>query len=215
MNVKYKNIIYNHSDEPLSTLNSKYVETPKMDANSLDSISTIINQTWDLIKDPYWKRFDFWMFTVLNILGLVFSGFAFKEAREAKNAAKEAGKVVKIQSVLIDLTELGQKVNNLDSNIRFAEARALLTEISTKINRLVSPFRNEVDLKSTIDKLLDALAEAHTALNSVRPISSESESTVPQSVFYGIQENFSNISNYVAELLGLFEGKNFRIERQE
>lgn len=186
-----------------------------MDTNDLNSVNTILNQILTIIKDPVWKRFDFWMFTFINMLGLLLSWLAFKEAREAKKAAQEAGKVVKIQSVLIDLTELGQKVNNLDSNIRFAEARTLLTEISTKINRLVSPFRTEDDLKITIDKLLDALTETHTALNSVRPNNSESENSAPQSVFYGIQENFSTISNHVAELLGLFEGKNFSIERQK
>lgn len=186
-----------------------------MDMNSLNDINTVINQILVIIKDPFWKKFDFWIFMVINILGLILSWLAFKEAGQAKRAAQEAGKIVKIQSVLIDLTELGQKVNNLDNNIRFAEARILLTEISTKINRLVSPFKDEDDLKPTIEKLLAALVTAHTALNSVRPNSLESENAAPQSVFYGIQETFSLISNYVAELLGLFEGKNFKIERNE
>lgn len=176
-------------------------------------VSNAMNQILAALQEGFWHKVDFWIFLILGIFGFIFSLLAYLEARQAKRAATEAGQVVKIQSVLIDLTELGQKINRLDPNIRFNDARDLLTETSSKIRRIVSPFNSDDKLQNTINKLLAALDTAQIALNSVRPTAADSESSAPQAVFYGIQENFSCISNLVAELLGLFEGKNFQMVR--
>lgn len=184
-----------------------------MNPEILEAFNSAAKPIFDILKEPYWEKVDFWLFLVLGISGLVFSILAYREANQAKLAATKAGQVVKIQSVLIDLTELGQKINRLDPNIRFNDARDLLTETSSKIRRIVSPFNGDDGLKTTIENLLAALDSAQAALNSVRPITIAAESSAPQAVFYGIQENFSGISNLVAELLGLFEGKNFHMAR--
>lgn len=168
----------------------------------------------DLLQQGFWLKIDFWIFLGIGITGLILSWLAFQEASKAKKAATEAGQVVKIQSVVIDLTELGQKINRLDPQIKFNNARDLLTDTSTKIRRIVSAFNGDDALSETINRLLLALDSAQKALNAVRPVNVDSEASVPQAVFYGIQEEFSSISNLVAELLGLFEGKNFQLVRK-
>lgn len=177
-------------------------------------VTNAIQPVLELLRVEYWQKVDFWIFLLLGAAGLLFSILAFLEARQAKRAATAAGEIVKIQSVVIDLTELGQKINRLAPNIKFNDARDLLTETSSKLRRLVSPFQDDEELKSTIAKLLEALDAAQKALNSVRPVDANAEVSAPQAVFYGIQENFSGISNLVAQLLGLFEGKNFHMVRQ-
>lgn len=185
-----------------------------MNPEMLAALSNVVQPIINALQVGFWQKADFWIFLVIGIAGLVFSILAFLEARQAKRAATEAGQIVKIQSVLIDLTELGQKINRLDPNIKFNDARNLLTEASSKIRRIVSPFNVDTELQDTIKKLLSALDSAQISLNSVRPVEPNSEVSAPQAVFYGIQESFSGISNLVAELLGLFEGKNFQIVRK-
>ncbi len=184
-----------------------------MNSEILTIVTDAVSPVLAVLQESFWKKLDFWIFFCLGLAGLLFSFLAFLEARQAKRAARDAGQVVKIQSVLIDLTELGQKINRLDPNIRFNDARDLLTETSSKIRRIVSPFNQDDELRTTINNLLGALDRAQAALNSVRPTAPDSESSAPQAVFYGIQENFSFISNLVAELLGLFEGRNFQMVR--
>lgn len=155
----------------------------------------------------FYKEIDFWIATIIGLGSLFFSFKAFLEARRAKRAATEAGKTVKIQSITIELTEISQKLDRLRLDIPFDEARDLLTEISRRIRRVISPFQKDPDLCETITALKDTLSNAKNSLNSVRPSDPSKEIEVPHAVYYAIEGDFAAINNAVADLLGLFEKK--------
>ncbi len=154
----------------------------------------------------------FWLSTMLSIggagvsiAGLVFSVKAFREARRAKRAATEAGRTVKLQTIAIELTEISQRLDKLKMELMFNEARDLLSEISRRLRRVVSPFAEDESFKAAITALREALKAAQDALRSVQPTDPSQEAAVPHAVYYATQEPFALINNCVADLLGLFE----------
>lgn len=174
---------------------------------------------YEFLAIPFWKSLDFYLSCIgilVGVAGLFFSIRAFQEAQKAKdeaekakNAAKEAGKTVRAQTVAIELGEISQKLDKLQPNIRYADARELLIDVTRRIRRAISPFSEDVELKGTIDTLKNALDKAKESLEGVRPANNEREIEAPNAVYIGVEADFSAINNQVADLLGLFEKKNF------
>ena len=144
---------------------------------------------------------------MIGIAGLIFSFFAFLEARNAKRAATEAGRTVKLQTVTIELTEVAQKLDRIQPEIGFSDARDLLAENSRRLRRAVSPFARDPGFKEPISVLLESLQAAQVSLKEVRPTGAGDGTAAPNAVYYAIEGDFSTINNNVADLLGLFEKK--------
>lgn len=172
---------------------------PQQTVAALDLIRTAVEL-------PFWKHFDFWIATILGIAGLVFSIKAFIEARQAKQAATEAGKTVKIQTVTIELSEIQPKLDKLHAEIKFDEARDLLNEITRRLRRVISPFERDHSFSDKITALREILDKTKESLNKVRP-SDPTKAEVPRAVYFAIESDFAAISNVVADLSGLFEKK--------
>jgi len=160
-----------------------------------------------LLQYPFWKRAEFWIAMIVGLAGVSFSLLAFLEARRAKRAATEAGRTVKLQTITIELTEIAQKLDRIQPEIRFNEARDLLAEISRRLRRVISPFANDEELSASITAARDALLAAQNSLKSVRPADPAKEGDVPHAVYYAVEGDFATINNFVADLLGLFEKK--------
>ncbi len=142
---------------------------------------------------------------------VIFSILAFREARKAKRAATAAGRSVKLQTVVIELTEISQKLDRVQPDVTYSEARDLLSEVARRFHRAVSPFARETKLAGAIDLALQALQAAQTALKSVRPtdLTKEEDESALSAVYFAIEENFATINNLVADLIGLFERQTF------
>lgn len=182
--------------------------------NDTEQLQSTVNSVLRVVQQPFYNHPDFWIGLILSmaaiaigVFGLYYAYMAFKEAGEAKKAANAAGKTVKIQTVTIELTEILQKLGNLQPNIEFSDAWNLLTEIQRRLRRTVSPFQKDADLGDTIAALKEALSAASKALASVRPSDPAKEEMAPLAVYNAIQDNFAAITNIVADLLGLFEKK--------
>ena len=191
--------------------------------NDLQSIGNTLSALADSVQKSCWLKGDFLISLVLGVMGVTVSGIgvyfsvkAFKEARAAKHAATEAGKTVKIQTITIDLTEILQKLDKLQIDISFEQARDLLTEITRRLQRITSPFETDQTLSDKIAVLQTALSKAKDSLKSVRP-SDPSKEEVPRAVYYGVESDFAAIATAVAGLLGLFEKQtiNFGVDHAE
>ncbi len=173
----------------------------------LQVLQSDVDQILRLVQVPFWRQFDFWIGITIGIGGLIFSILAFLEARKAKRAATEAGRTVKLQTVTIELTEVSQKLDRIQPEIHFNEARDLLAEISRRVRRAVSPFAHDSGLSDAITAVLAALATAQSSIRKVRPSDPTKEVEAPYTVYYGIEGDFAVINNCVADLIGLFEKK--------
>src|SRR4029077_4374022 len=112
-------------------------------------------QIQNAINAPFWSHAEFWIASAIGIAGLVFSILAFREARQAKRAATEAGKTVKVQTVAIELTEISQGLDRLNQKIGFSEARDYINGLNRRLRRLIAPFERDDDLANTISLLKD------------------------------------------------------------
>jgi len=157
------------------------------------------------VERTFYLTPDFWINCILGLLGVAFSVLAFREARQAKVAAKLAGRTVKIQTVALELTETSMKLDRLEPDLKYRTARDLLSETSRRITRSIAPFTNEEPLKISISALREAIEGASAALNLVRPSTATSEDEAPQAVYNGIETHFAKINNCVADLIGLLE----------
>jgi len=183
-------------------------------------IQTQINHLTELLQSPFWHRGDFWIFAILGMVSIVVSGFglwfsikAFGEAEQAKVAAtqakvaaKEAGKVVRVQTVAIELGEISQRLERLEPDILFSDARELVNEVARKLLRSISPYSEEPLLKTKIAEIRAAIPAAQNSMKEVRPSPGASE--VPGAVYNAIEADLAKLNNLVAELLGLFETMN-------
>jgi hypothetical protein len=169
----------------------------------------ILNRILDLLQRPFWTGAGFWISLLIGIGGLCSSILAFLAARQAKKAATSAGRTVKLQSLTIELTEISQKLDRIHPEIRFDEARDLFSEVSWRLRRVVSPFKNEAALSASCDAALQALDAAHGSLKSVHPTDPNKEKETPSAVYYAIEDDFAMIKNCVADLTGLFEKQTF------
>jgi hypothetical protein len=160
-----------------------------------------------LLYDPFYESASFWIGTVLSIVGITFSVKAFQEAKAAKQAASEAGKTVKIQTITIELSEIAQRLDKLDFNISFSDARDLINEISRRLRRLIAPFQSTPEMHEICDNLKLALDQAKLALEEIRPQAPEMDiqELSTSSVYFATQGHLANISGLVAEIMGLFE----------
>jgi len=161
-------------------------------------------------SELFYTQIEFWIATVIGIASVFFSLKAFFEARQAKKAAFEAGKTVKIQTITIELTEIAQRLDKLEFNLSFSEARDLLNEVSRRLRRLIAPFQDTDDLSDLCLNLKSALEDAKEALEEVRPQNPEDD-LPPNTIYFATQGYFSNISSLVAEIMGLFEKRTIEV----
>jgi hypothetical protein len=171
----------------------------------MDSTEIILRKIFQENVVPFWQSFDFWIFVLLSIASLIASLRAFSEARKARYAAYEAGKTVKLQTITIELSEIVQKLEKLDTYIDFSTARDLLSEMNRKIRRLVSPFQDDDDFKVLIEKIKTVLDETKKSLTLVRPVDDFEEEEVTQAVYNATESYFAELSGLIAELMGLIE----------
>lgn len=166
-----------------------------------------VQQIEKIIQIPFWEKGDFYIFLFFSIMSIFISWLAFREARKAKLAAVEAGTTVKIQTITLELSEISQRLDKLDTKISYSSARDLLNEISRKIRRMMSPFDHEnyPELKGIISALKDALDGAKTALKNVKPVGAIEDFEESDSVYYAIEDYFSSINGYTSELIGKLE----------
>ncbi len=155
--------------------------------------------------NSFWLSPSFWIGTVLSAAGLLFSILAFFEARKARKAAVEAGRTVKGQTVAIELSEMAQRLDAIQPEISYREARDLLSEISRRVRRVISPFADDAQLASAVQTLRASLLSAQDSLKTVRPTDPGAENRAPDAVYFGVENDFSAINNAIADFLGVLE----------
>lgn len=165
-----------------------------------------LNNIHEIISTPFYKKVEFWVPVVISAIGVFFSFKAYKEAKSAKKASIDAGRTVKIQTIVIDIAELIQRISSFNEDLSYAEARNILTDITNRSHRLISPFERDQNYKHKISEIKDALTKAKIALNKVKPSpDGEGEEIKFHSVYYAIETPFSEVSKLLSELTGLFE----------
>jgi hypothetical protein len=181
---------------------NKNILTRMTDPDSLKLLSDL--------NQPFWQKLDFWISFVLGALGLLASWMAFREAKNAKKAANEAGKTVKIQTITIELSEIIFKLDKLEPKIEFSEARDYYSEVNRRIKRLTAPFKSEEEYKEIIATIYETLEELQDSLSRVRPIDQQAQTPVENSIYFAVEKHFRDLGGQLAELMGSFEKRTLK-----
>lgn len=153
---------------------------------------------------PFWRDWAFWIGTGLGVLGVMLSGFAFVEARQAKIAARQAGRVVKLQTIVVELTEVALRLERFDDHADFRSARNLLTETTRRVRRLIAPFQDSEAYRASCDELKGTMARAKEELAKLRPGGPDEAANT---VYFALQEIFTDLGAQIAEIIGRFESE--------
>ncbi len=182
--------------------------------NDLQRIAETVQQIALESHVSFWAKGDFWIAFVLGVVGIAvgivgvyYSVKAFVEAKEAKIAAKAAGRLVKYQTTTYELIDLLKPLASPSMQITFSTARDTLADTTHKLFRIISTFEHEADIADKIAALRSALDNAQKSLDGVRPTGTSKEGDAPYAVYNAIEKDFSTISNMIGELQGLFEKK--------
>jgi hypothetical protein len=171
----------------------------------MEEIIKILNE----YHKPFYEDVGFWIGIVVGLISVLFSIIAFLEAKKAKEAAKEAGRTVKIQTITIELTEIIPRLDKLDLNINYQDARDFYSEINRKLRRILAPYKDDDDFKSGIKEIFTCLDNLKTSLEGVKPYNKNlDEITTGNIVYLAIESEISSLCGKLAELTGLFEQKN-------
>jgi hypothetical protein len=176
----------------------------------------LLEQLQRLLVPHFWSHPEFWIESLIGLGGMVLSFLAFQQAEAAKKeavkatqAATEAGRTVKLQTMSIDLTEIAQKLDRVQPGISFNSAKDLFNETSRKLRRIIATFADHPNLRTPIEAVKAALESTQVSLKQVRPTVPGKEAEVPDAVYYGVEDNFATINNCVADLLGMVEKQTY------
>jgi hypothetical protein len=120
----------------------------KMQPNDFQALQQVLQR----LDIPFWKHADFWIASILGVAGVGVSFLAYRQAEaakeeaiQAKEAATEAGRTVKLQTMSIELTEIAQKLDRIQPGIKFNAAKDLFNETSRRLRRAMAPFQRVAD----------------------------------------------------------------------
>lgn len=160
---------------------------------------------------PFWQTIDFWVFLILSFVGVALSGYGAHQANQAKIEATKArieatnaGKVVRVQTVAVELLELSQLVEErLDKTIDFKRARDLFSLVNRKLQRHLAQIGPDSISAAKMESLNKDLENLKTALDSVRPSSSSEE--IPGTTYWSVEAHFLVILGTINSIIGELE----------
>lgn len=181
-----------------------------------NDVQAALTRVFQLLERPFYYKGDFWISLVLALLGLAVSFMAYRQAEEAKDeaikakdAATEAGRTIKLQTMTVELAEVAQKLDRVQPGMKFNVAKDLFNETSRRLRRVMAPFAENERLQEAIEAVRAALDETQISLKQVRPTDPAKEGEAPDAVYYAIEDNFATINNCVADLIGLVERESY------
>jgi hypothetical protein len=166
---------------------------------------------------------DFWSL-LLTFLGIGLSAFglnysikAFKEAKLAKQAANDAGIVVKTQEIMMELERISNECI-FNEEIKYHEATNKLNEISSRVYGILGIYRNDEEIKAQAQIIQENFNFVKTALENANPSNPQSginddtiDNKYKQNYVYNMTSPyFTNLINSLSTLKGVLNSRLIR-----
>lgn len=174
----------------------------------LESIKQIIEDSLNKAHVPFYLLPEFYIASLIGIMGIVFSLKSFIEARKAKLAAYKAAQSVKRQSIVIEVLEIS-KICIIEPNMSYEEASNNFNQIISRI-KYISGFYNDdssEDLKQILKEIENNLEKIRTTLNDSNPFLMPQQLNIPNQIYYSIEPLFSTVLGNLGILKGILEKK--------
>jgi len=159
------------------------------------------------IVQPFWQSVGFWIIFFLILLIIASLTYFFLELKNREQERHLLMNRERKHLIIQEYLQICQKLDYLDIEIEFPEARNLFSEINRRVRRLTAPFKNEGDYQEVIASITQTLDLIKSSLSEVRPI--ESSRLQDTAVYFAIESHFNELGGQLAELAGLFEKTSF------
>ncbi len=175
-----------------------------------------------LEQSPFWaSHTDYWIAGILSILGIGVSAFglyysikAFSEAKLAKNAANQAGIVVKTQEIVMELERISNSCQ-LDENVNFQQCTVTFNDISARVYGILGMYKSDEEIKEEIQLIQDNLASIKTSLdtaNKSNPSSPFNDNAIAPAILENYVYNitaphFTNLIGSLSKLKGMLNSR--------
>ncbi|TGM82406.1 hypothetical protein EHR01_06395 [Leptospira mtsangambouensis] len=164
----------------------------------------------DMVYGSLWYQDPLLIF-LLTILGIIVSVIGSLFSWSAYKAANKAGHIVKVQDILIEVTELTEKCH-LKSNVSFEQASELLHTLSSKNHRVITIFTELISKSDNnlISELNSAFENARGKLDTLNPVINPGLLTTQpqitdQLIYYTMEAEFSKIGQKLNKLKAVLE----------
>jgi len=170
-----------------------------------DATSALTLELLRSLEAPFYQRLEFWIATSLAMIGILFSLLAFVEARRAKAAALAAAANVKIQTIVLDLSEIVYGLGKIEAEtLSYPTARDLIIHVTRKLNRFLGPYEKVPDFGKKIGEINKVLSDVKNQLEGLRPNPGQPNPD-GTSIYYAIEGALSQLSGLVSALMGQME----------
>lgn len=167
-----------------------------------------LNEITLKIDKPFYYDFGFWIGLIIGLLGIFISWIAYKEAEKAKEAAFKAGNIVRLQSITIELTEIIQRLDKINTDLDYSTARDFFNELSRKIRRSISVISTSPEYSNKTNEIIAILNTIKNNLDDVRKNVMVDKSLLQGiDLYFTIEGDLSDLSGNLAELCGMLEQK--------
>ena len=106
--------------------------------------------------------------TVLSLIGFCYSKKASEQAELAKNAAKEAGIVVKRQGDLMELQRILTECS-FSADVTYFQVNNILNTVSARTHEIMGVFNEDKQMEDTIKSIKNSFDNIRKALNDANP----------------------------------------------
>jgi hypothetical protein len=174
----------------------------------IEAIKKLTEEAINNASLPFYKQPDFYIGSLLGLVGITFSILSFKEAKKAKEAAAKAAQSVKRQSMVIEVLEIS-RICVLEPNMSYVEASNNFNQVISRIKYVAGFYQDDTsaDLKQILKEIETSLDKIRVTLNDSNPVLMPQQTNIPNQIYYSIEPLFSNVVGNLGILKGILEKK--------
>jgi hypothetical protein len=174
-----------------------------------------------IVEKEFYQKLDFYIFLLIGGFGLYFSILSWKQAKgaraaaiQAEQAAERAGKIVKMQDILLDIIEIVNLCQLVDINDDYKKANHQLTTIIGKISRVFGLIKedstlnqSQLNLISEIEKLIEEIQNGFKNFNPIYMDVTIQQKEIDNRIYYFLAPQLQILVQKLNQLSGSIHGK--------
>lgn len=155
------------------------------------------------VVQPFWQSAGFWILLIVLLMIIAGLAYFYLEMMARKKEDHQFGATLIMKNMVLEYQAILYKLDALDIEIEFPEARNLFSEINRRVRRLTAPYKNDPEYQDVIASIHQSLDAIKASLSEVRP--TEMSKLSDTAVYFAIEAHFNDLGGQLSELIGLFE----------
>lgn len=155
------------------------------------------------VVQSFWQSAGFWILLILVLIIIAALVFFYFEINTRDKNSDRITASSRLQNIMLEYQTIIHKLDQLNIDIEFPEARDLCSEINRRVRRLTAAYKADPEYQEIIAAIHQSLEAIKSSLTDVRPV--EMRKLSDTAVYFAIEAHFSELGGHLSELMGLFE----------